>query len=76
MISGCYLLFAAVIKWYPPPPPLGMQVLGVWQCNLTVKGRVVCGTAYWDMHIKIVRVGYCFQVLDFYVKLHGSRGQK
>ena len=44
----------------------------VLQCILTVlsKGRVMCGTVYWDMYIKdflgsISRVGYCIPVPDF-----------
>ena len=47
----------------------------VWQGNLTGKDRVVCGTIYGDTHNKnllgsILRVGYCFLVLDFYLVLH------
>ena len=26
--------------------------VGVWQCSPCVKGRVVCGTVYGDMHLK------------------------
>ena len=41
-----------------------------------LKGRVVCGTVYGDMHLKdllgsIVRVGYRIPVPDFYLVLHG-----
>ena len=41
-----------------------------------LKGRLVCGTVYGDMHLKdllgsITRVGYCIPVLDFYLVLHG-----
>ena len=41
-----------------------------------LKGRVVCGTVYGDMHLKdhlgsIIRVGCCIPVLDFYLVLHG-----
>ena len=40
-----------------------------------LKGRVVCGTVYEDMHLKdllgsITRVGYCISVLDFYLVLN------
>ena len=40
-----------------------------------LKGRVVCGTVYGDMHLKdllgsITRVGYCNPVLDFYLVLN------
>ena len=43
-----------------------------------LKGRVVCGTVYGDMHLRdllgsIVRVGYCILVPDFYLVLHGLR---
>ena len=46
-----------------------------------LKGRVVCGTVYGDMHLKyllgsIERVGYCFPVLDFYLVLYGLRCRK
>ena len=46
-----------------------------------LKGRVVCGTVYGDMHLKdllgsIVRVGYCIPVLDFYLVLHDLRCRK
>ena len=47
--------------------------VGVWQCSLTVlKGRVVCGTVYGDMHLKDLlgsfsSVGYCIPVPDFYL---------
>ena len=46
-----------------------------------LKGRVVCGTVYGDMHLKdplgsIVRVGYRIPVPDFYVVLHGLRCRK
>ena len=41
-----------------------------------LKGRVVCGWVYGDMHLKdllglIVRVGYCVPVPDIYLVLHG-----
>ena len=41
-----------------------------------LKGRLVCGTVYGDMHLKdllhsIVSVGYHMPVLDFYLVLHG-----
>ena len=41
-----------------------------------LKGRVVCGTVYGDMHVKdrlgsIVRVGYCIPDPDFYLVQHG-----
>ena len=50
--------------------------VGVWQCNLPVKGRIVCGLVYGDMHLKdllgsIARVGYCIPILDLYLVLHG-----
>ena len=43
-----------------------------------LKGRVVCGTVYGDMHLKhrlrsIARVGYFVQVPDFYLELDGLR---
>ena len=43
-----------------------------------LKGQVVCGTVYGEMHLKdllgsIVRVGYCIPVPDFYQVLHGLR---
>ena len=46
-----------------------------------LKGRVVCGTAYGDMHLKdlrgsIVRVGCCIPVPNFYLVLHGLRCRK
>ena len=57
--------------------------VGVWQCNPIdcLKGRVVCGTACGDMHLKdllgsIVRVGYRISVQDFYLVLHGLRCRK
>ena len=41
-----------------------------------LKGRVVCGTAYGDMHFKdllasIAGIWYCIPVPDFYLLLHG-----
>ena len=41
-----------------------------------LKGRVVCGTVYGEMHLKdllgsFVRVGYRIPVPDFYLVLHG-----
>ena len=58
----------------------------LWGESLTVqhdclKGRVVCGTVYEDMHLKdllgsFVRVGYHIPVLDFYLVLHSLRCQK
>ena len=55
--------------------------VGVWQCSPTLKGRVVCGTVYGDMHLKdllgsFVRVGYRIPVPDFYLVLHGLRCRK
>ena len=54
-----------------------------WGRSLTVqhdclKGWVVCGTVYGDMHLKdlvgsITRVRYCISVLDFHLVLHGLR---
>ena len=46
-----------------------------------LKGRVVCGTVYGDMHLKnllgsFVRVGYRIPVPDFYLVLHGLRCRK
>ena len=46
-----------------------------------LKGLVVCGTVYCDMHFKdilgsIVRVGYRIPVLHFYLVLHGPRCRK
>ena len=46
-----------------------------------LKGRVVFGTVYWDMHLKdlegsIARVGYCITVPDFYLVLHCLRFRK
>ena len=43
-----------------------------------LKGRVVCGTVYGEMHLKDLlgssaRVGYCIQFPDFYLVLHGPR---
>ena len=43
-----------------------------------VKGGVVCGTVYGDMHFidclgSIARVGYCIVAADFYLVLHGLR---
>ena len=43
-----------------------------------LKGRVVCGTVYGDMHLNdllgsFVRVEYCIMVPDFYLVLHGLR---
>ena len=64
----------------------GTNCLPAWHAmrlgrSLTVqpdylKGRVVCGTVYGDMHLKdvlglILRVGYCIPVPDFYLVLHG-----
>ena len=41
--------------------------IGVWQCNLTVIGQIVCGSVYGDMHYdllgSIARVGHCIPVL-------------
>ena len=57
--------------------------VGVWQCMQPncLKGRVVCGTVYGDMHLKdllgsFVRVGYRIPVPDFYLVLHGIRCRK
>ena len=57
-----------------------------WGRSLTVqpdclKGQVVCGTVYADMHLKdllgsFVRVGYRIPVPDFYLVLHGLRCHK
>ena len=46
-----------------------------------LKGRVVCGTVYGDIHLKyflgsIARVGYCIPVPDFYQVLHDLRCRK
>ena len=46
-----------------------------------LKGRVVCGTVYGEMHLKVllgsfVRVGYRIPVPDFYLVLHGLRCRK
>ena len=46
-----------------------------------LKGRLVCGTVYGDMHLKdllgsIVRVGYRIPVPDFYLVLHGLHCRK
>ena len=46
-----------------------------------LKGRVVCGTVYGDIHLKdlvgsFVRVGYRIPVLDFYLVPHGRRCRK
>ena len=64
----------------------GTNCLPAWHAmrkgrSLTVqpdclKGRVVCGTVYGDMHLKdllgsIVRVGHRIPVPDFYLVLHG-----
>ena len=48
---------------------------------LKVKGRVVCGTVYGEMHLKdllgsFVGVGYRIPVPDFYLVLHGLRCRK
>ena len=56
-----------------------------WGRSLTVqpdclKGRVVCGPVYGDMHLKdlgsFVRAGYRIPVPDFYLVLHGLRCRK
>ena len=59
---------------------LGMHALGRSLTVLpdSVKGRIVCGTVYSDMHFKdllrsIVRVGYLIPVPDFYLMLHAER---
>ena len=46
-----------------------------------LKGRLVCGTGYGDMHFKdllgsIAKVGYCIPVPDFYLVLHGIQCRK
>ena len=46
-----------------------------------LKGRVVRGTVYGEMHLKyllgsFVRVGYRIPFPDFYLVLHGLRCQK
>ena len=46
-----------------------------------LKGRLVCGTVYGDMHLKdllgsIVRVGYRIPFPDFYLVQHGLRCRK
>ena len=66
----------------------GTNCLPAWHAkrlarSLTVqpdclKGQVVCGTVYGDMHLKdllesFVRVGYRIPVPDFYLMLHGLR---
>ena len=57
--------------------------VGVWQCSPIncLKGRVVCGTVYGEMHLKgilasFVRVGYHILFLDFYLVLHGLHCRK
>ena len=47
---------------------MARNALGYEFGNDCLKGRVVCGTVYGDMHLKdllgsIVRVGYCIPVL-------------
>ena len=47
----------------------------------SLKGQVVCGTVYGDMHLKdllgsLGRVGYRILVPDFYLVLHGLRCRK
>ena len=68
----------------------GTNCLPAWQASqgrsLTMqpdclKGRVVCGTVYGDMHLKdllgsYVRVRYRIPVPDFYLVLHGLRCRK
>ena len=63
----------------------GTNCLPAWR-SLAVqpdclKGRVVCGTVYGDMHLKdllgsFVRVGYRIPFPDFYLVLHGLRCRK
>ena len=67
---------ARPIKWYKLPPCLAQMCKG--NC---IKGRVVCGTVYGDMHLKyllgsIPTVGYCILVPTFYQVHHGLRCQK
>ena len=57
---------------------LGWSLTVQPDCLKLVKGRVVCGTVYGDMHLKdllgsVVRVGYRIPVPDFYLVLHGLR---
>ena len=54
--------------------------IGVWQPDC-LKGWVVCGAVYGDIHLKdllgsMARVGYRIPVLDFYLMLHGLRCRK
>ena len=57
---------------------LGLEFGSAAHC---LKGRVVCGTVYGEMHLKnllgsFVRVGYHIPVPDFYLVLHGLRCRK
>ena len=62
---------------------LRMSVL-TWESYIQpncLKGRVVCGTVYGEMHLKdllgsFIRVGHRIPVPDFYLVLHGLRCRK
>ena len=57
------------------------NALGLEYGSVCLKGRVVCGAVYGEMHLKdllgpIVRVEYCIQVPDIYLVLRGLRCRK
>ena len=80
---SCQVIPKTIIKMVQTASLFGTHALGR---SLTVqpdclKGQVVCGTVYGDMHLKdlmgsIARVGYCNPVPDFYLVLHGFRCTK
>ena len=75
-----------IIKMVQTASLHGTQCVRVYYRSLTVqpdclKGRVVFGTVYGDMHLKdllgsIIRVGYRISDPDFYLVLHGPRCRK
>ena len=61
-------------KWYKLPLCMARNSWSLAMQPDFLKGRVVCGTVYGDMHLKdllgsIVRVGYRIPVPDFYLVL-------
>ena len=71
------------LQWYELPPCLERRHKG-WSLAVQhdwLKGRVVFGTVYGDMHYKdllgsIVRIGFCILVPDLYLVLHDLRCTK
>ena len=77
LCSVCYVPFITLSVIRPHQLTVGTVAVQ----SDCLKGRVVCGTVYEDMHLKdllgsIVRVRYRIPVPDFYLVLHGLRCRK